>query len=214
MKTDSLAPCLSRIFNVTDRWVITVSQSWQAVEQSGRKQKKKKKVKMWNKRLDEERRGRRLSASTLRMGQRGKRSKSGVFFLLFFTPSKLIFASHRFIVCAKSVKKRKKRELYHTLPLVFCDLCAFLRNCAVRWQMFLKNTGLKTSWGLIIRQPLQSDIQCFASKETLAHSIISFFSVLSAETRWADEGFRKVQREDVLVYYVREKLEVEPRGWL
>lgn len=32
MKTDSLVVCLSGVFNVTDRWVITVSQSWQAVE--------------------------------------------------------------------------------------------------------------------------------------------------------------------------------------
>lgn len=32
IKTDSLAVCLSGIFSVTDRWVITVSQSWQAVE--------------------------------------------------------------------------------------------------------------------------------------------------------------------------------------
>lgn len=32
MKMDSLAVGLSSVFNVTDRWVITVSQSWQAVE--------------------------------------------------------------------------------------------------------------------------------------------------------------------------------------
>lgn len=32
IKTDSLTVCLSGILNVTDRWVITVSQSWQAVE--------------------------------------------------------------------------------------------------------------------------------------------------------------------------------------
>lgn len=32
IKTDPLTVCLSGIFNVTDRWVITMSQSWQAVE--------------------------------------------------------------------------------------------------------------------------------------------------------------------------------------
>lgn len=61
IKTDSLAVCLSGIFSVTDRWVITVSQSWQAVET--------KKVEMWNKRLDErggQGGGRRLSASCYR----------------------------------------------------------------------------------------------------------------------------------------------------
>lgn len=62
IKTDSLAVCLSGIFNVTDRWVITVSQSWQAVEM-----KKKKKwrcgTRGWT-RGEEARR--RLSASCCR----------------------------------------------------------------------------------------------------------------------------------------------------
>lgn len=52
---------------------------------------------MWNKRLDEEQRGRRLSASTLRMGQRGK-NEAKLNFYAFPAHS----ASRRFALCAKS----------------------------------------------------------------------------------------------------------------
>lgn len=92
--------------------------------------------------------GGRLSASDAADGsQRGTLAKVILFFYYAFPAH--FSASRRFRLCANSLKEQEKKMISHTgfgfvrlkLRSLSYELCAFLRNCSVRWQTFLKKHG-------------------------------------------------------------------------